>query len=225
VHEVQTTRGVVKLVDVRIDSKPAGATVMLVDNGKTSFLGTTPVAASVDPSRAYDVIFTLEGRPTQMTHLDPIKVHHLDVTLAGPSGSTTRAARTSTAKAAPAAKVAAAAEPPVAHHQKAVKPAELAEPSFDMPVKATPKAPTKAAAPDVGGTGMLMVSSKPPCEIIVDGKPTGLSTPQRAMPLSPGAHKITLVNAQENIKKTVSVAISADTIPARRPCPRLRAAT
>ena len=44
-----------KLVDVRIDSKPAGATVMLVDNGKTSFLGNTPVSATVDPSRMYDV--------------------------------------------------------------------------------------------------------------------------------------------------------------------------
>src|SRR5262249_22705024 len=63
ITEVKTSHGVVKLADLRIDSRPQGATVMLVDNGKTSFLGTTPVAASLDPSRAYDVIFTLEGHP------------------------------------------------------------------------------------------------------------------------------------------------------------------
>ena len=52
-----------------------------------------------------------------------------------------------------------------------------------------------------------MVSSKPPCQIMVDGRSTGLTTPQRAISLSPGTHKITLVNAMENIQKTVSVTI------------------
>jgi hypothetical protein len=55
-----------------------------------------------------------------------------------------------------------------------------------------------------------MISSKPPCEILIDGKPTGLTTPQRAIPLAPGAHKITLVNTAEGIKKTVSVQVTAD---------------
>src|SRR5262249_51536670 len=81
VREVQTTRGVVKLVDVRIDRKPSGATGMLVDRGKTSFLGSTPLATSLDPSRHYDVIFTLPGRPTQMAPLDPASTPKLDVTL------------------------------------------------------------------------------------------------------------------------------------------------
>ena len=55
-----------------------------------------------------------------------------------------------------------------------------------------------------------MVSSKPPCQIFVDGHDTGLSTPQRSLPLSAGTHKITLVNKQESVMKTVSVAITAD---------------
>ena len=29
-----------------------------------------------------------------------------------------------------------------------------------------------------------MISSKPPCEIVIDGKSTGLTTPQRAISLS-----------------------------------------
>ncbi len=61
--------------DVRIDSTPPGATVMLVDGGKTSFLGTTPIATSLDSSRGYDVVFTLEGRPTKTAHLDPAGSH------------------------------------------------------------------------------------------------------------------------------------------------------
>src|SRR5262249_11039421 len=34
VREVRTPQGVMKFIDVRIDSRPAGATVMLVDNGR-----------------------------------------------------------------------------------------------------------------------------------------------------------------------------------------------
>ena len=53
---------------------------MLVDNGKTSFLGSTPIAASVDPSRSYDLIFTSPGRATQMTHFDPAQVGRVEAT-------------------------------------------------------------------------------------------------------------------------------------------------
>jgi hypothetical protein len=56
-----------------------------------------------------------------------------------------------------------------------------------------------------------MVASKPPCEIFVDGKDTGLVTPQRALSLSAGSHKVTLVGASDkSIKRTVSVAITHD---------------
>src|SRR3569623_347188 len=63
-EEVQTTRGVVHLADVRIDSLPAGATVTLVEKTATgekkSFLGTTPIATSVDPARTYEVVLALQ---------------------------------------------------------------------------------------------------------------------------------------------------------------------
>jgi hypothetical protein len=193
VHEVQTARGTVKLVDVRIDSTPAGATVMLVDNGKTTFLGTTPVAASVDPGRGYDVVLTLEGRPTQMAHLDPTKTQRLDVTLgkapraAAPAVHSSAAPRAETPKKSAAKHVAASAPT-----------GGLVDPGFDAP---------KAEA---GGSGTLMVSSKPPCEIWIDGQDSGLKTPQRAMSLPAGTHKVTFSNSEENITKTVTVKISAD---------------
>lgn len=86
----------------------------------------------------------------------------------------------------------------------------------DKPVAEKPKSDkpavekVAAASGGGGGEGTLMISSKPPCEILIDGKPTGLTTPQRAITLPAGAHKVTLVNTAEGIKKTVSVQITAD---------------
>jgi hypothetical protein len=184
-----------KLVDVRVDSKPVGATVMLVDNGKTSFLGTTPVAATVDSSRAYDLIFTLEGRPTQMIHVDPKRTTHVD--LAFDKGATTPAVAAAAAPAAasPAAPAASAA-PAARHHHAATRTAAADTASV-------------AAPGGGGGDGTLMVSSKPPCEIWIDGTPTGLITPQRSIALSAGSHKVTLVNSTSNIRKTFPVAINS----------------
>jgi hypothetical protein len=173
-------------VDIRIDSNPAGATAVLVDNGKTSFLGTTPLATSLDPSRQYDIVFTYDDRPTQMAHLDPAKDTHVSIKLPRASTSSSSSRRHHSAPA-PAAAVAETAAP-------------------------APK-PAKQAAPMVaeeGGEGTLMVSSKPPCDILIDGKATGLTTPQRSISLAAGVHKVTFVNDAEKIKKTVSVTISAD---------------
>ncbi|MBS1120706.1 MAG: serine/threonine protein kinase [Deltaproteobacteria bacterium] len=167
-------------VDVRIDSKPAGATVMLVDRGKTTFLGTTPVSAAVDPSRRYDLVFTYDNKPTQIEHLNAATTKHLSVVL-GRSGNrpASKAARVAKSRAVVKA---------------AVDPLDTAPPAETKPV----------------GEGVLMISSKPPCEILIDGKSTGLMTPQREIKLPAGSHRITLVNATEKIKKTLAVQITAD---------------
>jgi len=198
IREVQTTRGVVQLVDVRIDSTPSGATVMLVDNGKTSFLGSTPIATSLDPSRKYDVIFTLPGRPTQMASLDPKASTKLEVTLVrGKSARSSKRAKVVAESAKPDAKL-EVAKPEVAKAEVA----KAEAPKTDKMVDSN--------AASAAGEGTLMVSSKPPCELIIDGKPTGLTTPQRSISLSAGTHKVTFVNAPAGIHKTVSVSISAD---------------
>jgi hypothetical protein len=81
---------------------------------------------------------------------------------------------------------------------KTEAPKKVEAPKVEAP-KAEPAA--KKPAPAAAGGGTLMVSAKPPCEIWVDGKSTGLTTPQRSIPLSAGTHKIT---------KTFAVTISAD---------------
>ena len=66
----------------------------------------------------------------------------------------------------------------------------------------------EAAAPAAAGkSGTLLLGSKPPCDIIIDGAATGMKTPQRSIELSAGSHKITLVNSELDIKKTFTVEI------------------
>ncbi|MEO8841323.1 MAG: PEGA domain-containing protein [Kofleriaceae bacterium] len=218
IHEIQTTRGVIQLADVRIDSKPAGATVTLIDGSKKSFLGTTPLATSLDASHTYDLEVSLAGRPEQTAHLDPAHTQHLSIDLVKAArGETTHAAPpTHVEVAAPAPKKTVATVAAKPHHAAAVKTTaaaptdEIADPGFDSkPVAPAPE--KKIEKPVVAaGTGTLMISTKPPCEILIDGKATGMSTPQRALALPAGAHKITLVNSNANINKTVMVQINAD---------------
>ncbi|HEY0252929.1 MAG TPA: PEGA domain-containing protein, partial [Kofleriaceae bacterium] len=177
---VVVARPVVTLTDVRIDSNPAGATVTLVDEkGKSSVIGSTPIATSVDARHQYQVTVELAGK-TQSAHLDPAKDQRLMLELPAPAAAPHHHA--------------VAVKAPVAHH--------VAEAAIKQEEPAT--------VADAGGTGTLMISSKPPCEIMVDGKATGLTTPQRAMSLPAGAHKITLVNAGEHIEQTMTVKITAD---------------
>jgi|GEM_PF-1844494 len=228
-------------VDVRIDSTPSGATVMLVDRGKTSFLGTTPISASVDPSRSYDIVFTYANKPTQVEHLDPKATTRLAVTLGKAGNQSKEVAKVSAPKAEKKAVTEVKVAKPVTTAKTMAAPAKatttatpakakIADPFADdtaalekklaekkaaktekpAPVEAEKAAvkPEKVAAK--GGNGVLMISSKPPCEIWVDGASTGLMTPQRAMSLPAGKHKITLVSSDKAHKKTIAVEITAD---------------
>jgi len=227
-------------VDVRIDSKPAGATVMLVDRGKQTFLGTTPISTAVDPTRGYDVVFAYPNRQTQIEHLDPKATARLSVVLGTPGNRATP----ELAKPAAVARLATttatlptdAAPAKVVKVAKAAKAGKIVEPAWEAsaPVATTTAVATtetrvKVTRPEaratkleaapatgakteeaVGGDGVLMISSKPPCEIHVDGKATGLMTPQRALPLSAGKHRITLVHPTEKIRKSFAVEITAN---------------
>ncbi len=208
-------------VDVRIDSTPSGADVSLVDRGKTTFLGTTPINASVDPTRSYEVVFSYADKPTQIEHLDPTTTTRLAVTLGAagkqdiakpavakidvPTPVTSEKKVVSAVKAKPT-NVAKAAEPaPDDTDALEKKLAEKKAKTAKTDVTDEPKAERA-----ITGEGVLMISSKPPCEIIIDGTSTGLMTPQRAMKLPAGKHKITLVSPDKTHKKTIAVEITPD---------------
>jgi len=209
------------LVDVRIDSNPTGATVMLIDRGKTTFLGTTPVSAAVDIARKYELVFSSENRATVVEPLDPSTQKRVSVKL-----SRTKANAVVATVAAPVvapklekpvvAKVEKPATPKVeklatkAESGRATPPSSGIDAAIDGAIAAKPEPAKVAPKVAAGGEGTLMISSKPPCEILIDNKATGLTTPQRAITLPAGAHKVTLVNTAEGIKKTVSVQITAD---------------
>jgi hypothetical protein len=177
-----------KFVDVMLLSTPAGATVTLVDRGKTTFIGTTPIATALDPSRKYELVFSHPSQPAWIESIDPSTTRRVEVRLDRPGKAAKPAIRTS--------------EAPRPRAETKL------ERALDVAAPDAPRAEKVVAEP--AGEGILMISSKPPCEIVIDGKPTGLTTPQREIPLSAGGHKVTLVNKAEDINKTISVQISAD---------------
>jgi hypothetical protein len=224
-------------MQVPISSWPQGAIVTLVDNGSATVIGKTPMIASLDPSRSYDVVLAVKDRPTTVTHFDPKSMHEVTIDLdPAPAAATHKrvAAVEPVQSAAPApvtqhtttahAPAVTAPAPAPAHTQRAATaPTPKAAPMTTAPVATKPAKPqpapkqqvarnaalTAAPAPTAEVTGTLMISSKPPCEIVVDGKPTHLTTPQAALPLSPGAHAITLINSAQSIKKSIAVHIEA----------------
>ncbi|MBK8481368.1 MAG: serine/threonine protein kinase [Proteobacteria bacterium] len=58
-------------------------------------------------------------------------------------------------------------------------------------------------------TGHLLVNSVPWTKIVVDGRDTGLTTPQRALELAVGTHKIKLRSDQLSLEQTFTVVIRA----------------
>jgi hypothetical protein len=79
----------------------------------------------------------------------------------------------------------------------------------DLVPAAPPKKVEAPPPPKPAGEGYLRLGSKPWTFITVDGKDTGLHTPQTQMKLPAGSHRITLTNPQFNIKETFSVEVKA----------------
>jgi hypothetical protein len=76
---------------------------------------------------------------------------------------------------------------------------------------AAPKVAALAPSSDgaaSGEPGTLMLGSKPLCDIYIDGRDTGLKTPQRSMELAPGTYKIKLVNTELGIDRSFKVKIA-----------------
>jgi hypothetical protein len=206
-----------ELVGVRIDSIPAGATVMLVDRGRAQLIGDTPIDTAVDPSREYDLVFTSASAPPHVEHLDPRTTRRVEVALGKHDGAGHPAdapPRVEHAAAEHAAAEHAPAEHAVAEHAAAEHAAPEHAPAEHTPARPARPRPEPRGEPRSEppvGQGTLMISSKPPCEIVIDGQATGLTTPQRSIALSAGSHRITLLNSEKSIRKVVSVQIIANT--------------
>jgi hypothetical protein len=173
-------------------STPAGATVVLVDNGTMTPLGKTPLTAPLAVGKKHEVLFTLEGRGTVLAHVDPSTQTSVSVEL-GAGAEPVAAA----APAEPVAEPVAAPPPEPAREVRSERRARERKPE------------KRVAARAPAGTGTLMLGAKPPCEIVIDGKATGLTTPQREIPLAAGRHTVTLVNKQHGIRKSFPITVGA----------------
>jgi hypothetical protein len=203
------------LLTVRLESTPPGATATLLDtsNGNSTPLGTTPVEASVDPAKTYDVRFELEGRTAQTEHLDPAQPR-IDVALAEPIQVVAPAPVVAekqhhhhhTATHVAAKRVATATP------ARTINKTKLATPDFSPSKSSKQDAlASLGPAPDKKGSdvpGKVAVSASVPCAILLDGANTGMTSPA-TLTVAAGHHNIRLIAATQHINKQFAVDVTA----------------
>ncbi|HMG20363.1 MAG TPA: hypothetical protein VK607_03565, partial [Kofleriaceae bacterium] len=185
------------------ESTPPGATVSLIIDGKRQAVGPAPARAPLDPRSAYQVLFE---KPGYVSVNRPIAF----------SGALEEHVVVNLEKVAPPASPptpprAPAPEPrPRRGNRSAPDRASDASggesPSSSVPDETAEPRPAEPR----GKQGVLVLGSKPPCDIAIDGTATGMHTPQKELKLSVGRHRITLTNAEFGISETFSVDIKAD---------------
>jgi hypothetical protein len=174
------------------ESEPAGAMVSLIIDGKRQTLGPSPATSPLDPRNGYQVLFE---KPGYVSINRPITFsaaleQHIVVNLekVAPGTPTT---------AAPAQSPAPHAAPPEPRQRRAGRSDADSSDAGD-------------AAERGAKQGVLVLGSKPPCDIAIDGSSTGLHTPQKEIKLPVGRHRITLSNPEFSINETFTVDIKAD---------------
>ena len=211
------------------ESTPPGAAVSLIIDGKRSALGNSPAKSPLDPRKAYQVLFEKPGyvsvnRPIVFTgSLDEKVVVNLEKAggaIVAEAGSA--APNPGAGSAAIHAVTPVAATPPVQHpvahpvapvtHPVATGSGEHITSGGGAPLPGEKTGSGDGEKPVASGQGTLLVGSKPPCDIFIDGSSTGLHTPAKDIKLAVGRHKVTLVNNEFGIRETFTVDIKADAI-------------
>ncbi|MFM2417783.1 MAG: hypothetical protein RL385_2506 [Pseudomonadota bacterium] len=196
-------------VHVRVTSDPGGAEAAIVRGAERRDLGRTPVEVSLDnEGNAWTLEVQKTGFETfsQTVALDggqkDLSVRAVLPRIAGSSAHV----GSDVASVEPARPIAAP------------RPAQTKDVSDLLAAPAGPASrPTPAPANDpasllnpepAAGPGTLRINSRPWSQVTIDGKSYG-NTPQMNISLSAGAHKVTLVNPEFGIRKTISVQIKA----------------
>jgi serine/threonine protein kinase len=194
------------------DTTPPGATVSLIIDGQKQALGASPQKSTLDPRKTYQVLFEKPGyvsvnRPIVFTGANEEKIS-VNLEKAGPGAAIAAAQPTPTPTPTPVV----TPTPKVEKTGPVTRPDPVKTVEKKEPEKVVEKAPEpeKKAPVAAAGTGTLLLGSKPPCEIYIDGAATGQHTPQRDIKLSAGKHKVTLVNNDFSIKESFTVDIKAD---------------
>jgi hypothetical protein len=179
-------------VAVKVKTHPK-AEVFLIRDGKRESMGLSPVTLRLDPKFSYMVAAEKEGykpwrRPVTFKGDGPVQM------------------------TAELEKEAPAPRPPRVRtpRRPRPRPPTVATPERPRP-RPTPPRPTppRPRPPKPAGIGTLVIGSNPWTRIIIDGKDTGLTTPQRSLPLPAGKHIVTLRNPKFGIDISFPVVIKA----------------
>lgn len=179
-----------------------GAKVYLVSGTNRKEVPQFPIAIDFDPNEHWQLEAKKDGMDdyTQPISFDDGQAEKTILVTLNPKG---------TAAAAAKAAAAAAAVPVTATNPgSAPKPSAPAETpkSNPAPVTASPKKdPAPAAAT---GEGFLNINSLPASTVVLDGKPLG-ATPRLKVSVTPGSHTVLFVNAEQSLKKTITVTVGA----------------
>jgi hypothetical protein len=208
------------------ESTPPGATVSLIIDGQKQTLGPSPQKVPLDPHKEYKVLFEKAGyvsvnRPVMFSGqlVEPVVVALEKIGGAAaappapppaPPPADAHVAVTPPAPPKHDTPPVAHPAPPVAHVD--TPPKQVTPPKTDVPPTPPKTDVAPPEPPKAKGQGTLVLGSKPPCQVYIDGSDSGKSTPIRPgdMKLDAGKHKVTLVNNEFGIKETFYVDIKAD---------------
>ena len=180
-----------------------GARVVLVNGAVRKEVPQFPMAIEFDPAEKWVLGATKDGfeeYKENVTFEDGQAEKTYTITLK-PKGapSSTSATPASNGVATPTVAATPATAAPAAAPR---------DPSPPTVKAAAPKEPkdTSATPAPTGGETALKINSLPASSIVLDGKPIG-TTPMAFVPVSPGTHTIMFVNAEQSLKKTITVEV------------------
>ncbi len=185
-------------VVVQIKSNPQGEAFLIRDDGQREVIGPTPATLPLNPKYSYKVEVKAEGyqtwvQPSQFTGDEPVRLEAVLKRINARTLPKERITPKPTPRPRPYPK------PKPKHDTVAVKPPQPKP-------KPKPK-PTPPPVPRPLAMGTLLVNSNPWTKIFIDGRDTGLTTPQKRIPLPAGRHSITLKNAKFNVNQVIQVTI------------------
>jgi serine/threonine protein kinase len=184
-----------------------GAKVYLVSGTNRKEVPQFPIAIDFDPNEKWNLEAKMAGMDdyAQPISFDDGQAEKTIVVTLSPKGTSAPVAAAPVVKQptftpAPAQPIAAPKEPVAAKEPAAPKePVAAKEP-------AAPKTPAAPAA--AGGEAFLNINSRPASTVLLDGKPLG-PTPRVHVSVTPGAHTVLFVNAEEGLKKSVPITVAA----------------
>lgn len=178
-----------------------GAKVYIVSGTDRRELPILPISVDIDTSKSWQLEANRPGfgEYRQLVSFDDGQAEKTFVVTLDPRGL----------GAAPLAAAPMPAPQPKADPPEPKAPVAAARPKPAPEPKADPPEPkADPATAGGGGDSFLDINSIPVSSVLLDGKPIG-TTPKLHVPVTPGAHTVVFVNAEQALKKTVSVSVGA----------------